>query len=121
MLDINRVHSYTYEIKIYCGLRQGYSKELPIYDLEDVSDVCQAYCDEKGFCVTVSPTEFIYKDGFEPGAVIGIINYPRFPNTIDELRARALELGKILLKEMDQERLSIVMPRETIMLERKNG
>ena len=114
---LNRVHSHTYEIKIYCGLRHGYSKTEPLHDIEEVKSICQGYCDRNGFCVTVNPTEFIYTDGFEPGAIIGIINYPRFPKGIGELDTRALELAEILLNEMNQERVSVVTPRETIMLE----
>jgi len=116
---LNQVCSLTYEIKIYCGLRQGYSKELPLHDLEEVKSICQEYCDTNGFCVTVSPIEFIYTDGFEPGAVVGIINYPRFPRVPRELDSAAIILAKMLLEKLGQERISVVMPTNTIMLEKE--
>ena len=35
----------------------------------------QKYCDEVGLCVTVTDTWFIYKDGNEPGLIIGFISF----------------------------------------------
>ena len=84
-----------------------------------LKDICQEYCDEVGFCVTFTTTQFFYTEGNEPGAIIGCINYPRFPRPNEENRERAIELAKRLMKAANQYRVSIVMPDETVMLEKE--
>ena len=51
-----------------------------------------------GLCVTIEPTQFIYTGGEESGYVVGLLNYPRFPDTPENLEARARELSEKLLK-----------------------
>jgi len=87
--------SKTWEAQIFCGLRKGYSSEF--YTIEDLEKICQEYVDEIGWCVTVTPTKFIYKKGNEPGAIIGVILYPRFPLEIEELKARVQGLAYLLM------------------------
>jgi len=105
----------TWEAKIYCGLQAGYSGRL--LSIERIKKVCQEYCDDIGWCVTVTPTTFIYKEGNESGAVIGIINYPRFALSENTLKERTFTLAELLLTELEQLRISIVLPDETVMLE----
>ena len=108
----------TWQAQIFCGLRVGYAEE--ILSIEKVYRICQEYVDEIGWCVTVTPTMFIYKNGHEPGVIIGIIQYPRFLSSHDVLRERTIELAKQLLTELKQLRVSIAFPKITIMLEKKN-
>jgi hypothetical protein len=108
----------TYEIKIYMGLREGYDGE--VYPLPLVESLLQAYCDAEGFCVTLEPTEFIYTSGNEPGCVIGIINYPRFPKTKADLQFKAFEIAHMLLKETKQYRCSVVASDYTWLLENED-
>ena len=105
-----------WEAKIFCGLRKGYTEE--IFSIEKIYEVCQEYCDQVGWCVTVTPTRFIYKNGYEPGAIVGIISYPRFPISKEDLRNRTVCLATKLLKELKQLRISVVFPEDTIMIER---
>lgn len=108
----------TWQAQIFCGLRVGYTEE--ILSIEKVYRTCQEYVDEDGWCVTITPTKFIYKNGYEPGAIIGIIDYPRFPSHHQNLKNRTVELAKRLLVKLEQLRISIVFPDETIMLEKEN-
>jgi len=48
--------------------------------------------------------------------VVGLINYPRFPATKAQVQEHAMNLAEILLKKMEQQRLSIVYPDKTVML-----
>lgn len=105
----------TYTAQIYIGLRLGYSDT--VFNLEAVRSVCRAYVKEVGLCVTVTPTEFIYVDGGEPGAIIGLINYPRFPAEPSAIEETAVELAKLLMIKLQQNRVSIVFPQTTMMLE----
>jgi len=106
----------TCECKIYCGLKEGYDGE--IHDIEEVYDLLQEYCDKEGFAVTVTPTRFIYTKGNEPGVIVGLIIYPRFPKSIHKLAQHAITIGNMMLHELKQERLSIVGTDYTTMLEK---
>lgn len=100
--------------QIFVGLRSGYSET--IHPITVVKDVCHDFVDKIKLCVTVTPTEFIYVNGEEPGAIVGLINYPRFPMAPADLEDRLLELGVRLKSALGQRRVSVVMPGGTIML-----
>ena len=85
-----------------------------------VCRACEQYVDRIGLCVSVTPTEFIYTDGGEPGFAIGIINYPRFPDTDSNLKARAIEIAVRLMDVCSQNRVSIIMQDETVMLSKES-
>ena len=104
----------TYWAKIHVGLRPGYKS--PPLSIDIVHTVCQGFVNKIGWCVTVTPTEYIYKDGSEPGAVVGIINYPRFPLPKRKIRKQTLELAGLLLTICRQNRVSVVFPNKTVML-----
>lgn len=71
------------------------------------------YCDDIGFCVTVTQTRYVYRYGEEDGVIVGLINYPRFPKTEQEIRQHAIDLANRLRIELDQESFSIQGPYET--------
>lgn len=50
-------------------------------DISEAKKEIRSYCYEVGLCVTVTPTDFIYTGGEESGFVIGLVNYPRFPDS----------------------------------------
>jgi len=104
----------TFYANIYVGLREGYdNKHLSI---NRVHGVCRTFCNKVKLCVTVTPTTYHYVDGRENGAIVGLINYPRFPATPAEIKQKAIDLARILKKDLKQKRVSIVMPNETIMI-----
>jgi hypothetical protein len=76
--------------------------------------ICRRYCDNVGFCVTVTPTEYVYTEGQTEGVIVGLINYPRFPATQDDIWARAEELAHLLREELDQESFTIQAPDKTV-------
>ncbi len=108
----------TYWANIYCGLQKAYSGD--IIDIAYAKELCQEFCNKVKLGLTFTPTNFIYVDGSEPGFIVGLINYPRFPSSSFAITNKAHELGKILLKELSQERISIVFPNETVMLEKED-
>lgn len=111
---------------IYVGLKETprafepapeYDGPWPVlHSVSEVERVCQEYCDEKGFCVSVTPTKYIYTRGNEPGVIVGVISYPRFPSDNGELRRRALELAEKLRTACGQYKVSVMMPSEVVML-----
>jgi len=108
----------TYSAIIFLGLQRGKSGRR-IHSLEDVETYLRSYCDRVGLCVTMTETKFIYTGGSEIGAMIGLINYPRFPSKESDITARAMDLAELLQKEYGQTRLSVMFPNKTIMLERE--
>jgi len=105
----------TWEAKIYVGLKVRYSKE--VWPLSRVYDLCEEFVNEHPWCVTVTPTAYIYTNGHEPGVVIGIIQYPRFPDSVKNLEEKTLKLAEILMVELCQLKVSVVFPDRTVMLE----
>lgn len=88
-------------------------------DIAQAKQVCREYCFDVGLCVTVEPVSFIYTGGEESGFRIGLINYPRFPNTEESLHQRACALADMLMKRLCQHSYSIAGPRETEWFSRR--
>lgn len=88
-------------------------------DLATIKQVCREHCMVVGLCVTVEPTTYIYTGGEESGAVIGLINYPRFPETPGAVYSRARELGEKLMERCCQHSFSIMTPTETVWFSRR--
>ena len=102
----------TITAKIYLGLREGYTNKL--HTIDEVKNFMQDYTDKTSFCVTITPTTFVYKGGRENGAIIGLINYPRFPKTKKELKRRAEEIANLCKNKYKQKRVSIEYQDKTI-------
>ena len=83
-------------------------------DYPKAVDVCRRFCMDVGFCVTVTRTEFVYTGGAEAGVMVGCINYPRFPQSPDQIMAMAIDLANALKREMFQHSYSIVASDTTI-------
>ena len=105
----------TFTATIYVGLDDE-AHTGPAILREAAFAAIHHYCDGIGLCVSITDTNFIYTNGGEPGLIVGLINYPRFPSTKDMIRGRAIDLAEILLNTCVQRRISIVLPNETIML-----
>lgn len=64
-------------------------------------------------CVTIEPTTFIYTGGEEQGYVVGLLDYPRFPSTPQEITEYARDLARKLLDATFQHSALIVAPDTT--------
>lgn len=89
-------------------------------DIDQARQVCREFCFEVGFCVTIEPVEFIYTGGEEAGFRVGIINYPRFPKSQNELQEHALALADRLMHRLCQHSYSVVGPDETVWFSRRS-
>ena len=87
-------------------------------DITRIRELCGSYC-ESGFCVSITPTEYVYTYGREVGAIVGIINYPRFPRPVESIKSKALELAEVLLVGAHQGSCSVVCTDETLFLSRR--
>jgi len=108
----------SFNVQIWCGLRSEYSDK--VYTLDDVRRIIDFYIIHVKDCITITPTEFRYVDGSEQGVIVGWINYPRFPREERDIIDRALAVAKRLKDGLAQERVSIVTPEFTYMLEDEN-
>ena len=108
----------TFAATIYVGFRVGQPEDptFTLHTIDEARAICRDYCDQVGLCVTLTPTEFLYTNGGEPGVAVGLINYPRFPSTPEAIREHALALAEKLRVGLGQWRVSVVMPDETVML-----
>lgn len=109
----------SFNSQIWVGLKETYNDEK-IHDLDDVRKICDNWVNEIKDCVTITPTEFRYVDGFEKGVVVGYIQYPRFERSEEDIKARSIKLGEKLMIELNQYRVTITTPYESIMLENEN-
>lgn len=105
----------SYNVQIWVGLKNGYSNT--VHTIDNVRTICDAWVNEVGDCVTITPTEYRYVKGNEPGVVVGYIQYPRFPRSKKEIRRRALELGRRLMAGLSQYRVTVTTPNKSYMLE----
>jgi hypothetical protein len=116
--DWKQIDAYvvdTFRSIIYVGLRPGYHS-ASMFSIQDAEDICQTFCNEVGLGLTLKENEFIYKNGYETGVEIGLINYPRFPKTNDEITMLSLELASILKEKFNQHRVSVVCTDKTYMI-----
>jgi len=104
----------SFNIQIWLGLREEYSDTR--HTIEEVYSECQSVSNRIPNCYTITPTRFIYKDGYEDGVIIGLINYPRFPKEKEALLIDSLGLAEFLRKKFNQIRVSVTTPEKTYCL-----
>lgn len=104
--------------KVMC---QTYTAEIYIAgDIPVAKQLLREYC-LQGFCVSIEPVYYVYTMGEESGMVVRIINYPRFPRSLDEIKQKAIDLGEKLIYGLHAGSCSVVCSDETIFLSRREG
>lgn len=84
----------------------------------DAVRATREFC-ERGACVAIQATTYVYTGGAEEGICATLINYPRFPASPDEMRAKAWALAEHLQAALYQDSFSIEGPDETIWVSRR--
>lgn len=105
----------TLEARIVLGLRQGF--EGPSASFSQVRDALHARLQNEPFTLAIRPLEIVYRAGTEAGVEVALIDDPRFPVGEAVFKTRALLLGKWLLMEFQQHRLSVIFGDECVMVE----
>lgn len=82
-------------------------------DLDTAKRWLRRECYERGLCVTVRRETFIYTAGEEDGFAVGLVNYPRFPSTPDDIWTRARSIAESLIRECCQRTALVVGPEQT--------
>jgi len=117
-MDCLQTSLKNFEAKIYVGF-----KEMDtgiIHSFEFCEEICQDYVDKVGLCVTITPTKYIYTKGNEPGAIIGLIQYPRFPDKEENIKKKTLDLAELLMLQLGQFKVTVNFPDEVVMLSNPN-
>lgn len=109
----------TFTAKIFVGCYD--TEEDFTRPVAEIKEACQFYVNDVGLCVNVQETWYAYGDGEgsggnERGAVVELIQYPRFPKPEEEIVVKALDLAKILMDRANQKRVSVVCSDETYTL-----
>lgn len=84
-----------------------------------IEERCAEYCFRVGLCVSIEKTRFIYNGGIEDGVAIRLVNYPRFPSTLEAIEDRAAELANLLIGWTYQHSALVVGPVTTQWLTRR--
>lgn len=92
------------------------TKSVPTYrvtifmagDIAVGRQVCREECLREGLCVTIRECDYVFTGGMESGFEIGLLNYPRFPSSLDYIRSRAFKLADKLLERCCQHSYLIV-------------
>ena len=103
-------------------MKQTKSYNCKIYiagDINQIKQVCREFCFEVGLCVTVNPTDYIYTGGEETGAIIGLINYPRFPAKSGKIKSIAIKLALEIMQKCCQQSFTIETPNKTYWFSRR--
>ena len=82
-------------------------------DINVIKQVCREYCKSVGLCLTVNETLFIYTGGEEYGVEIGLLNYPRFPDTNGKILSKAMEIGGLCRDKCFQHSFLVMTPEDT--------
>jgi len=80
---------------------------------------CRKACFPKGLCVTIEPTKYIFAGGSEEGVRIGFIQYPPFPEDVDLIKEKAIQLGQSIAEATCQWSFTIVTPETNIFYSRR--
>lgn len=104
----------TYTVRIYMSGPIEIAKQVVRKYCMDLSVVYNT-----GLCATVEPTTFIYTGGEEQGFVVGLLNYPRFPSSEENIDQLAGELAEQLLDETHQWSALLVNPKTTSWITRR--
>ncbi len=112
--DFTTTYATRYQAQIFIGLKNRLTGKTATY--KTLHKYITRACKQLPLCVSVTPTIYIYPTGQEQGAIIGIINYPRFPESNSELSKKVDILALQLLFDLKQCRISYITPAGVVML-----
>lgn len=86
--------------------------------LNAAREACREFC-LRGLCVSITPSDFVFTGGMESGVRVGLINYPRFPKSPDEIWSTAVQLAEFLILRLHQGSATVIAPDTTCWLSRR--
>lgn len=104
---ISRTEVPTYVADVFIAADEGEARRA-----------CQEFVLE-GLCVNFASCEYIFTGGRESGVRVGLINYPRFPKSPEEIFETALRLAEFLIVRLHQSSATVVGSDKSIFLSRR--
>lgn len=117
---IHRTYASLFQSQIFVGLRNTATNY--VYSINRLKKLVDNCCKDLNICVTITETEFFYpsdnpyKKRHEPGVIIGIINYPRFPESRNSLIDKTDCIAFYLMDCLYQCRVTYTTPEGCCML-----
>lgn len=111
----------TYEVRVYMGSINEETKKK--FSKKTIIESVGKFQDKQKQIIPVRMTKTIFvcgEDYSEKGWELAVINYPRTETESRHLDSFMLSLAEYILHEFKQNRVSVVMPLETVMFERNN-
>ena len=100
-------HNSSYWVRIYIS--------GPI----DMIDQCCREFVLDGLCVNVTKTQYIFTHGEQQGATIELINYPKYPDTSENLWDKAIELADFILDNTHQGSYTVMDAEKAVSFDRR--
>ena len=97
-----------------------YAKIYMAGNIDIAKQSCRKFCYEKGLCINIYQTNYIYTGGEEVGFCIESINYPRFPVEEKELFDTMIDLGMIVMQDCSQLSFTVMSNNNCINFSRKD-
>ena len=122
---MNSITSKTFTATATIGLYKAYSNEV-ISLIDFKKELCRAQEEiKKEFDVALSTKitlcEIVFLGQDEPSVTLDFIQYPKFPTEELLLQKAIIQLVKLLMERLDQNRTVIVFQAETLCLEKSKG
>ena len=115
----------TFTAQVTMGLKKRYTTEIMPIDvlkqelLKSQKIILEKYNIE--LSAKLSHCEILFLGQDEPSMELEFIQYPKFPQEESELKNAIVELTKMMMMELEQNRVVIVFTDETIMLEQSDA
>ena len=108
----------TYEVKLHIGSIRGYNGNgFTKGELVRKIGEFQTERQHAAISVRVTPTMFVFREYAEEGWEVVGINYARFPKEKKNIKRFMRDLAKYLLKEFEQNRITVTEPNQSVMFE----
>lgn len=88
-------------------------------NFQNTEMICRKFCFPKGLCVTIEKTKYVFGGGVEDGIKIGFIQYPPFPEPIENILEKMIKIGKKIAEGSFQFSFSIVTSNNNIFFSRR--
>lgn len=122
---MNSISCTTFTAQVTLGLYKGYSKAfIPLEAVKEALTLAQRKIQlELGIALSakVTPCDIVFLGQDEPSVTLQFIQYPKFIQEVALLKNAIIALTKMMLLQMEQNRVVIVFTDETIMLEQSDA
>lgn len=123
-MKIRETSIKTFQASIFIGLENGYTQKRIFEDevFETIKKFQLVNSEERNIFLSasISDCNIVLNNQNEPHLKIDFINYPKFPLEESVIKENVISLSKELLITHHQNRMVIIFPDETIMLEQSD-